>query len=164
MRFNLRAMLIFATIVPPVLAVLIWVALWNIFPELRDRPRDARSRKATEDFRQLLLSATELQILEAGDAFSLREKSFHGQSLKRLADAVAIVDVKVTNIPSTVVVDAYITFRLLKDDNVLGEYTYRYTNYFVDASSTNNPQGHWTILTMSEKFSRAFIHELTTMK
>jgi hypothetical protein len=104
-------------------------------------PRNSSSRKATADIRQLFQSATSLEIVEAGSAIPLRAKSFHGDSLQRLAKAATIYDLDKTNIPSTVVADAYVHFQLMKDGTVLQEYWFRYLDYLVDDSPGHNREG-----------------------
>jgi hypothetical protein len=164
MRYRVRTLLIFATLMPPLLAALIWVIIANSFPEIRDRPRDSHARKATNDVRKLFESATELKIIDAGDAFTFRSKSFHAEVLKRLAKVAVISEVEVSNVPESIVANGYVRFQLQKGDKVLQEYMYLYSNSLVDASPKNNPAGYWTKLKMSEAFDREFRNELTTVR
>jgi hypothetical protein len=71
------------------------------------------------------------------------------------------MDVEVTNIPSTIVANAYIHFRLMKDGEVLQDYWFHYSDHLVDDSPKHNPGGYWTILTMSPSFAYKFLDELT---
>jgi hypothetical protein len=161
MRYRLRTLIAVAAVTPPILAAIVWLVL----PEDKGRPRNAESRKATDDFRQLFRSATELEIIEAGDAYPLRAKSFQGQSLKRLAEAANIIDVNTypSTVKESIVVNAYIAFRLRKDQEIIAEYFYGYPDSLVDASPGNNSNEYWTKFIMSEKFVRSFLGELTNL-
>jgi hypothetical protein len=158
MRFRLRTLLIGAAVIPIIISAIVWICA-SPNPNI---PRTPASKKATSDLRQLLLSATSLEVVEAGDAMHLRAKSFQGKPLKRLAEAVTIHDLYVTDVPETVVANAYIHFRLMKDDEVLQDYWFRYPDSLVDDSPKHNPGGHWTILNLSPRFAREFLSELTT--
>src|SRR5688572_1757543 len=124
MRFRLRTLLILAGVAPPILAFLVWA---NTPPD-PERPRNAAAREATAELRQLLASATSLEIVEAGNAFPPRAKSFEGPTLKRIADAANIVEVFVLekDVSFTVVQDAYLHFRIMKNEQVLREYWFLY--------------------------------------
>ena len=158
MRYRLRTLLILLAVVLPLVAGIVWIGT----PSDPNVPRDARSKKATTDFRQLLSSATSLEIVEAGDAVRLRSNSFQGKSLERLAGAATIVNVDVSNIPTSIVANAYMHIRLTKDGAVLQEYWFHYPDSLVDDSPKNNPDGYWTRLTLAPKFANAFLDELTT--
>ncbi len=162
MRYRVRTLLILAALAPPILAGLIWMLVADFYPELRDRPRTAAARKATEDLRKLFATATRLEIVEAGSAFQLRSNSLEGDSLTRLADSAVITEVQVTNILSTGIAGTFITFRLLQDDEVLHEYTFQNVSCLIDSSPPHNRDGYWTVLEMSEMFSRTFVRELTS--
>jgi hypothetical protein len=130
--------------------------VWIVTPPDPNIPRSPASKKATAEIRELLAAASSLEIVEAGNAIPLRSMSFEGESLKKLAQAAIIVDVEVTNVPTTVVANAYIHFRLMKDDEVLQDYWFNYSDHLVDDSSKHNPSGHWTTLTMSPSFAHEF--------
>ena len=156
MRYRLRTLLLAVAIVPPLLGAIVWF----FTPSDPNVPRDPASRKATADLRQLLLSATSLEVIEAGDATPPRAKSFDRATLKRLADAEAIIEVISTkDIAFSVVENAYLHFRLLDGDKVLEEYWFWYPNALHKTSDDDSDDPHRYY--MSPNFSRVLLTELT---
>src|SRR5689334_14708699 len=98
MRYHLRTLMIVLAIAPPVPGLLIWL----MTPPDPNIPRDPASKKATADLRQLFLSATSLEIIEAGSTWTLRANSFQGESLKKLAGEATVVHVEVMDATMTV--------------------------------------------------------------
>src|SRR5690242_7463203 len=93
LRYKLRTLLLIGALSPIVIAGLVWV----LTPADPNVPPNPASQKATAEIRQMLLSATSLEIIEAGNAIRLGAESFDGESLKRLAQNATIVDVKLRN-------------------------------------------------------------------
>lgn len=157
MRYRLRTLLIIGTIG----TVLILILVWFSTPPDPNVPRDPAAKKATDDIRELLHSAMSLEVVEAGDAVVLRSRLFQTETLHRLAEAATIIEVEVTNVPRSIVANAYIKFRIKQFDDVLQEYHFLYHDSLVDNSKKDEPEGYWTILRMSPTFSRIFLNELT---
>src|SRR5688572_6213415 len=159
MRYRLRTLVIAVAIAPAIIGGLVWL-LTPLDPNV---PRDEASREATRVLRNQLLAASSLEIIEAGDATPPKKQSFDRSTLKRLADAAAIVEVISTkDIAFSVVDNAFLHFRLLDGDKALEEYWFWYPDALHKTSDEEKGDPHRYY--MSPKFSRALLAELTTTR
>jgi hypothetical protein len=154
MRYRIRTLLILAAITPPLLAAVLWTVLWNIFPDITDRPQDALSRKATDDLKAMLSTATAIEIGECGPNMPVRANVIRGESLKKLAEATTIVSVT-DETEKPIASLMYIQIRIVKNDNVVGQYSYFYPDSLWDTRGER-----WIVLRMSKRFSDAFEQEV----
>jgi hypothetical protein len=133
---------------------------WLIWHSMLPNPNHSLSpaaKKASAQLRDLLISATSLEILHAGDAMLLRAKSFQGAALERLAEAATIKEVNLADDGTyTVVENANIRFRLMKGDDELVEYWFLFPDVLV-GTSEDSPR-----LYMSPSFADSLLRELTT--
>ena len=160
MRYRLRVLHLIGAVISVGLACLIW----NSLPPSPNGPHSPEAKKATAELRDLLMSATSLEILDAGDAVPPRAKSVRGATLERLAQAATIQEAEKTTGSLMVVENANIRFRLMKSDEVLQEYWFLYHNILIDNSHTRDADKPYTILYMTPKFADTFLRELTTME